>query len=106
MRIAIGNDHRGLALKQSLVPFLKSLGHEVLDEGAQTADSSDYPDYASRVAQRVAAGEAERGILACGSGVGMAIAANKIAGVRATIVCDERTAEYCRRHNNVNVLCL
>jgi ribose 5-phosphate isomerase B len=106
MRIAIGNDHRGLQLKQKLVPLLKQWGHEVMDEGVQSADSADYPDYAGRVAQSVASGESERGILVCGSGIGMAIAANKFPGVRATIVADEKMAEMCRRHNNVNVLCL
>lgn len=106
MRIAIGNDHRGLALKQKLIPLLKELGHEVVDEGVQSADSADYPDYAGRVAQSVASGDTERGILVCGSGIGMAIAANKFPGVRATIVADEKMAEMCRRHNNVNVLCL
>src|SRR5258707_1188849 len=106
MRIAIGNDHRGLSLKQQIVPLLKSWGHDVSDEGAQSAESSDYPDYAARVARKVASGEAERGLLLCGSGIGMAIAANKVHGVRATIVCDEKQAEMCRRHNDVNVLCL
>lgn len=106
MRIAIGNDHRGLALKQKLVPLLKEMGHEVIDEGEQSTQSADYPDSAKRVAQHVSAGDCESGILVCGSGVGMAIAANKFPGVRATIVGDEKMAEMCRRHNNVNVLCL
>lgn len=106
MRIAIGNDHRGFALKQKLVPLLQNLGHEVLDVGEQSAESSDYPDSAGRVARLVSSGDAQYGILACGSGVGMAIAANKFPHVRATIAFDEKMAEMCRRHNNVNVLCL
>lgn len=106
MRIAIGNDHRGLALKRQLAPLLQGLGYEVVDEGEQSTESADYPDSARRVAQRVSSGDCELGILACGSGVGMAITANKFPHVRATIVCDEKMAEMCRRHNNVNVLCL
>jgi ribose 5-phosphate isomerase B len=106
MRIAIGSDHRGFALKGKLVDLLRRLGHDALDVGAPNADSSDYPDYAEAVATRVAHGEVERGILVCGSGIGMAIAANKVPGVRAAACHDEITAEMCRRHNDVNVLCL
>jgi ribose 5-phosphate isomerase B len=106
MRIAIGNDHRGFALKRKLVPMLQGLGYEVIDEGEQSTESADYPDSAGRVASRVSSGDCELGILACGSGIGMAITANKFPHVRATIVFDEKMAEMCRRHNNVNVLCL
>lgn len=106
MRIAIGSDHRGFALKGKLLDLLQHLGHDALDVGAPNAESSDYPDYAEAVARRVAQGEVERGILVCGSGIGMAIAANKVPGVRAAPCHDEITAEMCRRHNDVNVLCL
>ena len=106
MRISVGNDHRGLILKSGLVPLLRSWGHEVVDEGTNEAGSADYPDFAAIVAGKVSRGEVDRGILVCGSGVGMAIAANKFPGVRATIVPNERVARLCRQHNNVNVLCL
>lgn len=106
MRIAIGNDHRGVAFKRKLVDLLSRLGHETLDAGTDSADSVDYPDIASMVAHQVARGEADRGILICGTGIGMAIAANKVPGIRATTCHDEVTAEICRRHNDVNVLCL
>lgn len=106
MRISIGSDHRGLALKEQLLPLLRSLGHEVSDEGTNQSGSVDYPDFAALVAGKVSKQEVDRGILVCGTGVGMAIAANKFPGVRATIVPDERVAKLCRQHNNVNVLCL
>jgi ribose 5-phosphate isomerase B len=106
MRISIGCDHRGLALKDQLLPLLKSLGHEVSDEGTNQTSSVDYPDFAAAVAGKVSQQAADRGILVCGTGVGMAIAANKFPGVRATIVPSERVAKLCRQHNNVNVLCL
>lgn len=106
MRIAIGADHRGWALKNALVPWLASQGHEVSDEGTHDPQSVDYPDYAQRVATKVAQGQADRGILICATGVGMSIAANKVHGVRATTCSDPETARLCRLHNDVNVLCL
>ncbi|OHB81072.1 MAG: ribose 5-phosphate isomerase B [Planctomycetes bacterium RBG_16_64_10] len=106
MRISIGSDHRGFRLKDRLITLLKAQGHDVTDEGTHNADSVDYPDYAARVAQRVGRQEADRGILVCGTGIGMTIAANKFAGVRAAPCYDELTAELSRRHNDVNVLCL
>jgi len=106
MRIAIGSDHRGFALKEHLVARLKEQGHEVLDEGACSTESVDYPDIAAAVAGKVSSREAERGILICGTGIGMAIVANKFPGVRAAPCCDELTAEMSRRHNDLNVLCL
>ncbi|MCA9269170.1 MAG: ribose 5-phosphate isomerase B [Planctomycetales bacterium] len=106
MRVAIGNDHRGVAAKQRLADMLAQAGHEVCDAGANGAESVDYPDIASQVAGQVAAGQCDRGILICGTGVGMMIAANKVHGVRAAIGCDELTAEMSRRHNDTNVLCL
>jgi len=106
MKIAIGCDHRGIEVKQKLVELLSGMGHEVLDEGTHSAESVDYPDIAKQVAHRISHGEAERGILICGTGIGMAIAANKVPGVRAAPCHDDLTAEMSRRHNDVNVLCL
>lgn len=106
MRIAIGSDHRGFQIKGKLITLLNADGHEVEDYGTHSDQPVDYPDYAVSVAKRVAEGAAERGILICGTGFGMAIAANKFKGVRAASCCDEVMAEMCRRHNDVNVLCL
>ncbi|MEN1681331.1 MAG: ribose 5-phosphate isomerase B [Planctomycetota bacterium] len=106
MRIAVGSDHRGFQLKQRIVEQLRTAGHDVEDVGAQGEESVDYPDYASVVAKKVSGGELDRGILICGTGIGMAIAANKYAGVRAAPCNDEVTAEISRRHNDLNVLCM
>ena len=106
MKIAIGSDHRGFEVKRRLAAVLAGLGHEVLDLGPQGKDSVDYPDFAFRVAQAVGTGEAPRGILICGTGIGMCIAANKVHGVRAAPCHDSITAEMSRRHNDANVLCL
>ena len=106
MKISIGNDHRGTELKERVVSLLEQLGHEVADLGTDDVESVDYPDYASLVCAQVSKGEAERGILICGSGIGMNIAANKHKGIRAVRAQDEYDAEWCRRHNDVNVLCL
>jgi ribose 5-phosphate isomerase B len=106
MKISIGSDHRGVHIKAKLVAFLQSCDHQVLDLGTDNDQSVDYPDFAAAVCQRVASGESDRGILICGTGIGMAIAANKFRGVRAANCYDEVMAEMCRRHNNVNVLCL
>lgn len=106
MRLAIGSDHRGCNVKAHLIDMLNRLGNEVQDCGTHSADAVDYPDIAADVARRVASNEADRGILICGSGLGMAIAANKIRGIRAVPCTDELTAEMSRRHNDSNVLCL
>jgi ribose 5-phosphate isomerase B len=106
MRISVGADHRGFPLKQQLVPWLKSQGHEVTDEGTTQATSVDYPDYAAKVALKVSNGQADRGILVCATGVGMCITANKVHGVRATTIPDEYVARLSRQHNDVNVICL
>jgi ribose 5-phosphate isomerase B len=106
MKIAIGSDHRGYDAKRHLVALLPQLGHEVLDVGPQGRDSVDYPDYAFQVAQAVRDGAVDRGILICGTGIGMCIAANKVHGVRAAPCHDTITAEMSRRHNDANVLCL
>ncbi len=105
MRIAIGSDHRGHHVKIKLQQTLERLGHDVIVEGDDSA-SIDYPDVAFAVGGKVSHGEADRGILICGTGIGMAIAANKFKGVRAAAVYDEMLAEMSRRHNNTNVLCL
>jgi len=106
VRIAIGSDHRGFALKEALKELLAELGHEWVDFGCQTEEPVDYPDIARPLAEAVAAGEYERGILICGSGVGMSIAANKVKGVRAALCGNSFTARLARRHNDANVLCL
>jgi len=106
MRIAIGSDHRGVAARQRLAGLLQRMGHEVIDCGSVGEDPVDYPDIAADVARRVSEGTADRGILLCCTGVGMAIAANKVHGVRAATCHDEVTAELSRRHNDLNVLCL
>ncbi len=106
MKIAIGSDHRGVEAKKRLVPLVKQLGHEVIDVGPESSDSVDYPDYALRVAQAVGTKQVDRGILICGTGIGMCIAANKVKGVRAAPCHDSITAEMSRRHNDANILCL
>ncbi len=107
MKIAIGADHRGYPLKQAIVEYLRKKGHEVVDFGTDSADVSvDYPDYAIPVAEAVAKGEADRGILICMTGVGMSISANKVKGIRAGLVYYPELTELARRHNNINVLCL
>lgn len=106
MRISIGSDHRGVRIKSRLNTTLQNLGHQVVDHGTDSEQSVDYPDFAAHVCRDVAEGSSERGILICGTGIGMAIAANKFKGVRAANCFDEVMAEMCRRHNNVNVLCL
>jgi ribose 5-phosphate isomerase B len=106
MKISIASDHRGVHIKGRLVQSLNAAGFEVCDEGTENDQAVDYPDYAQRVAQKISAGSAERGILICGTGIGMSIAANKFQGVRAAPCYDEVMVEMSRRHNNVNVLCL
>ena len=106
MRISVGSDHRGVAMRQKIIDLLERLGQEVIDVGANSEKAVDYPDIAAAVARRVSCGEADRGILICGTGLGMSIAANKFPGVRAAPCHDDLTAELSRRHNDLNVLCL
>lgn len=106
MKVAIASDHRGYHLKERVMSLLKSRGHEVIDEGPASDAAVDYPDFAALVAKKVSSGEVERGVLICGTGIGMAISANKFPGVRAAACADEVTAELSRRHNDLNVLCL
>lgn len=106
MRIALGSDHRGVELKQHVATLLQALGHSYHDFGGYTPDPVDYPDVAREVGRAVAAGEFERGILICGTGLGMSIAANKIPGIRAALCGDVHAARRSREHNDANVLCL
>ncbi|MFC0216409.1 ribose 5-phosphate isomerase B [Paenibacillus chartarius] len=106
MKIAIGADHAGYRLKDVLVPFLKELGHEVIDVGSHGPDSVDYPDYAFSVSEKVVSGDVDKGILLCGTGIGMCIAANKVPGVRAALVHDLFSAKATREHNDTNVLAM
>ena len=104
MRIAVGADHAGFALKEEIKAALTELGLAVEDFGTGSSDSVDYPDFAERVARGVAEGRFDRGILVCGTGIGMGIAANKIPGIRAATVTDVEMARLSREHNNANVL--
>jgi ribose 5-phosphate isomerase B len=106
MRLAIGADHRGVGATRQVADRLRSQGHTVTILGNLSGETCDYPDAAWLVGTAVAKGEADRGILLCGSGIGMSIAANKIKGVRAALVHDELTAEMSRSHNDANVLCM
>lgn len=106
MRIAIGNDHAGVELKHELVEFLESEGHEVENFGVDTEESMDYPDIAAEVARAVARGDAVLGIVACGTGIGVSMAANKVDGVRAALCSFEYHARMAREHNDANVCCV
>ena len=106
MKIAIGCDHAGFPLKETVLQTVKRLGHEVTDCGTFSCERADYPDYADKVAKLVAAGQAERGILICGSGVGVCVTANKTKGVRACVCHDAYSAKQAVEHDALNVLCL
>jgi ribose 5-phosphate isomerase B len=106
MKIVLGSDHRGYNAKERLKNFLVEEGHEVVDCGTNSTASADYPDFAVPACLMVARKDADRGILLCGSGIGMTMTANKVAGIRAALCHDELTAEMSRRHNDANVLCL
>lgn len=106
MKIALGADHAGYEFKTKLAAKLAELGHDVKDFGTGSTESTDYPDYAIPVARAVASGAVDRGILACTNGIGMAMTANRIHGVRAAVVYSAHTAELTRRHHDSNVLCL
>lgn len=106
MKIAVASDHRGVEVKHKVLSLVSELGHEALDFGPDSAESVDYPDFAAKVSLAVSRHEADRGILICGTGIGMCIAANKFAGVLAAPCHDELTAQMSRRHNNANVLCV
>lgn len=105
MKIALGSDHRGDSALRAILPVLRARGYEINAVGPCDGTSRDYPDEAWKVGRAVASGEADRGILICGSGIGVCIAANKVRGVRAALVGSEDAAEMCRRHNDANVIC-
>jgi ribose 5-phosphate isomerase B len=106
MKIALGADHAGWAAKEWLAGYLRERGHEVVDFGTTSEDSCDYPDFAAKAAEAVASGRCEQGMLVCGTGVGMSMAANKVHGIRAAAVQCVDAARLARAHNNANVLCL
>ncbi len=105
MRIAIASDHAGFQLKENLRHYLEGKGIEVTDFGARSEERSDYPDFGRKAAQAVASGQAQRGVLVCGSGIGMCMAANRFKGVRAAVLRDTYDAEMARKHNDANVAC-
>ena len=105
MKVALGSDHAGLSLKLDVVEHLQKAGHSVTDHGTETPSSCDYPDFAKAVAHAVRDGEADLGILVCGTGQGMAMAANRHSGVRAAVIADAFTAEMSRAHNDANIAC-
>ncbi|EHD7746610.1 TPA: ribose 5-phosphate isomerase B [Listeria monocytogenes] len=104
MKIAIGNDHVGIELKPVIVAYLQDLGHDVDDFGAFSNERTDYPEYGKKVAESVVAGKSDLGILICGSGVGISIAANKVNGIRAVVCSEPYSAKLSREHNNTNIL--
>jgi ribose 5-phosphate isomerase B len=106
MRIAIGSDHRGVELKKSVISLLEETGHEFEDFGSYNTESVDFPDFALQVAEGVAGGDFERGILICDTGIGMCIAANKVKGIRAALCYNAFNARRARQHNDANILCL
>ncbi len=106
MRVVLGSDHAGLRLKQAVAAHLEQAGHEVVDVGTHTTESVDYPDFGAAVGRAVVGGEGILGVAICGSGIGICIAANKVAGVRAATVHDVTSARMTRLHNDANVMCL
>ena len=106
MKVAMGSDHGGYTLKQTVKGYLQQKGYEIVDFGTDSTQSCDYPVYAEKVAESVAKGECELGILICGTGIGMSMAANKVTGIRAAVVGDYFSAKYTRLHNNANILCM
>ncbi len=106
MKIAIGSDHRGIEQRKIIAAAVIAAGHTPIDYGACSTEAVDYPDVAAEVASQVASGAADFGVLLCGTGIGVSIAANKVAGIRAAVCCDLEMARLSRQHNNANVLCL
>ena len=104
MKIAIGNDHAAVELKKTIMEYVESLGHEVTNLGTDTNESCDYPVYGEKVANAVASGEYDCGILICGTGVGISISANKVNGIRAAVCSDTATARLVKQHNNANII--
>jgi ribose 5-phosphate isomerase B len=106
MRIGVGNDHSALELKAELVAFMQEMGHEVVDFGTNSTESCDYPVYGEKVARAVVAGEVDKGVLICGTGLGISLAANKVDGIRAAVCSEPFTAKMSRAHNDCNILSL
>ena len=106
MRIGIGNDHSALELKAEIIEYLKEKGHEIVDYGTNSNESCDYPFYGEKVGKAVVAKEVDRGILICGTGLGISLAANKVKGIRAVVCSEPYTAKMSREHNDCNVLAL
>ena len=104
MKIAIGNDHTAVEMKNHIVKYLEEKGYELVNFGTDTEDRVDYPVYGKRVADAVASGECELGILICGTGIGISLAANKVKGIRAAVCSEAYSAELTRRHNNSNII--
>lgn len=105
MKIAIACDHAAVDQKNELIKYLESQGHKVTNFGTNTNDSVDYPDYAVKAAEDIASGNSEKGIIICGSGIGVSISANKVKGIRAALCYNEETAKLSRQHNNANIMC-
>ena len=106
MKIAIGNDHAAVELKKTIMEYVESMGHEVTNFGTDSSESCNYPEYGEKVANAVASGEFDCGILICGTGVGISIAANKVNGIRCALLSDTVSAKLCRNHNNTNMMAL
>ena len=106
MKIAIASDHTGVELKSEIIKYLKELGHEVSDFGTNSAESIDYPIYGKKVAEEISKGNYDGGVLICGTGIGMSIAANKVSGIRAAHVTDCYSARMAKQHNNAHIICL
>ncbi len=106
MKVALGCDHGGFALKEQIVDLLRQLGHEVVDFGTMNGESVDYPEIAAAVCEPVAAGECQRGVLICGTGIGISMAANRNSAIRAALCTESFSARMSREHNDANVLCL
>lgn len=104
MKIAMGADHGGFRRKEALKAYLEEKGHTVVDVGTDSTESVDYPEFGKKAAQLVASGECERGIVICGSGIGIGIAANKVKGIRCAMVSEPYSAALCRRHNDANMI--
>ena len=106
MKLVIGNDHAGVEFKKTILKHLESQGHEVINVGVDVVESVDYPDIAKEVSKKIVDNEAQFGILICGTGIGISIAANKVEGIRAALCHNEFTAKLCRQHNNANIIAL
>ena len=105
MKIGIANDHTALEMKKDIIAYLESKGHEIVDYGTDSTDSTDYPIWGEKVANAVASGEVEKGIAICGTGLGISLACNKVNGIRACVCSEPYTARYSRLHNNCNIIC-